>query len=86
MAKFAIVFTACLTVGTSVWAQETLSEFDAEMVLPQEVAVRVAHLREYGDRYEGVIKQIVAEAAKPSYSGDGCHFADLNGAEMLPES
>ena len=86
MAKFAIVFTVCLTAGTSVWAQETLSEFDAEMVLPREVAMRVAHLREYGDRYEEVINQILAEAAKPSYSGDGCHFADLNSAESLPES
>ena len=86
MAKFAIVFTVCLAAGTSVWAQETLSEFDVDMVLPQEVAMRVAHLREYGDRFEGVINQIVAESAKPSYSGDGCHFADLNRAEMLPES
>lgn len=45
---------------------EPSSKYDLS-VLPADVAARVAHLEQYGNRFEAVIEATLAEWSKPAY-------------------
>lgn len=58
-----------------------------EVTLPGDVLLQIAALWEHGERYEPVIRAVIAEHAKPHWGwGDGCdETSDLTGA-ILPSS
>lgn len=49
-------------------------------VLPPDVAARVIHLQQYGDRFEATIEAIFAEWEKPAYANKGTAYD----TSMLP--
>ncbi len=67
MLKTTLISTIITAAAFQVAAEST-TKYDLSN-LPADVAARVAHLQQYGDRFEATIEATLAEWSKPAYTG-----------------
>ena len=84
MIKMTIISTIFATLALQA-SGEPLKEYDVS-VLPADVAARVIELQRYGDRFEPAIREIIAEAMKPTWSFDNCGHDIALIAAVAPDS
>lgn len=63
-----ILISTIITAAAFQVAAEPSAKYDLS-ILPADVAARVAHLQQYGDRFEAAIEATLAEWSKPAYTG-----------------
>lgn len=86
--SIAIVFAAVAITFSPLGAQnaEATSALEYDLgALPTDVAARVTHLETYGDRFDGLIRQIIAEATKPSWGWTNCDQSDVVNVKVSPD-
>ena len=84
MFKKTIISTFFATLAFQVGA-EPIKEYDIS-VLPADVAARVAELQKHGERFEPVIRAIVAEALKPTWGFNDCGHDTAHITAVAPHS
>jgi hypothetical protein len=89
MIRIALISAFATSTALGAFAQEAShsdADLSVEVALPARVAEHVAELRDYGDRFEKAIRQIEAQADRPSWSWDECESSAGPGASVEPES
>lgn len=83
ISRIAIAIIASAITSSSACAQA--HDYQLE-TLPKEVAAQVEQLMLYGDRYDAVIRQIIAQADRPLWGWDTCEDTGSLSIAELPES
>lgn len=90
MKTFAMIATLLCIGAGSVMAGETgaagTAMHNPAVILPADVAARVAELRAHGDRFEAAIRAIERAAMMPAWGWDDCGHETSQAEVAFPES
>ncbi len=66
--------------------EQEVDDLIANGLLPAEVEIGIFELMSYGDRFEHVIRAVIAEQARPAWGGSDCGDTGFEWTGSLPSS